>query len=74
MISDVVKGIEWAVTDARENRNILQCVANLSIGGTPRITWERAKAAAVSAGLTIVIAAGNQGVCSPPRPLLFQPS
>lgn len=72
--SDVIKGIEWAVIDALKNENIFQCVANISLGGNPSLAEQRARAAAVKAGLTIVVAAGNQGVCNPPRPLLSQPS
>lgn len=72
--SDVIKGIEWAVIDALKNGNILQCVANMSLGGYPNRASERAKAAAVRAGLTFVLAAGNSGVCNPPRPLLSQTS
>lgn len=73
--SDVIKGLEWAVNDALKNGNILQCVANMSLGGTVSIAGERAVAAAVRAGLTVVVAGGNGGVCNPsPPPLLSQPS
>ena len=76
--SDVIKGLEWAVNDALKNGNILQCVANMSLGGTASRVGERAVAAAVKAGLTVVVAAGNGGVRNPPPPppppLLSQPS
>ncbi|MCM2322624.1 MAG: S8 family serine peptidase [Oligoflexia bacterium] len=65
-ISGVIAGLDW-VTGNR----ILPAVANLSLGGVPSEALDDAVRRAVAAGVTVVVAAGNDGrdACqnSPPR-------
>jgi len=56
--TSVIAGIQWAVTDARA-KGIKKCVANMSLGGGKSDALNGAVAAAVKAGLTMVVAAGN---------------
>jgi len=57
--STVIAGIEWALRDARA-KGIKKCVANMSLGGGVSAALNRSVKAAVAAGLTICVAAGNE--------------
>lgn len=60
-ISGVIAGVQWAVNDATR-RGINMCVANMSLGGPYSRALNQAVTIAVNQGLTIVVAAGNDGV------------
>jgi len=59
-MSDIIKGLDWAVRDAQERGDIHKCVANMSIGGGRMNAVNVAIAAAVKAGMTVCVAAGNE--------------
>lgn len=59
-MSDIIKGLEWVVKDAQERGDINKCVANMSVGGGKMQAVNSAIAAAVGAGLTVCVAAGNE--------------
>ena len=61
----VIKGLEWAVSDA-QSKDITKCVANMSLGGPFSRAMNQAAQHAVDAGLTLVVAAGNDGVSEMP--------
>jgi subtilisin family serine protease len=61
-MSDIIKGLEWAVNDAMGRGDIHKCAANLSVGGGKLIAVDVAIAAAVRAGMTVCVAAGNDSV------------
>lgn len=61
-MSDILRGLEWAVKDAIERGDIHKCVANMSIGGGKTDFVNKAIANAVEAGLTVCVAAGNESV------------
>jgi serine protease len=56
--SDVIAGINWAITDHLNNPSA-PAVANMSLGGGANKSMDDAVAAAVAAGITMVVAAGN---------------
>jgi len=63
-MSDVVKGVEWAVTDHLDNvkkspKGFKGSVANMSLGGGKSTTLDIAVNAAVDNGLHFAVAAGN---------------
>lgn len=59
--ASVIAGIDWAVRDARR-RGITKCVANMSLGGDFSRSLNQVAKRAVDSGLTLVVAAGNEGV------------
>jgi len=69
-LSDVIRGIEWAVEDCQsrssqqesEGKKKSRCVANMSLGGGKSPTLDRAVDAAVGAGVFFAVAAGNDGM------------
>ncbi|KAJ3409802.1 serine protease [Chytridiales sp. JEL 0842] len=58
--SDVIAGLNWAVQQAASTRR--KSVVNMSLGGGRSTSLESAVAAAVKAGVTVVVAAGNENV------------
>ncbi|EPS37858.1 hypothetical protein H072_8474 [Dactylellina haptotyla CBS 200.50] len=62
-MSDVVKGVEWAVTDhlkkAKSEKGFKGSVANMSLGGGKSPTLDAAVNAAVTNGMHFAVAAGN---------------
>lgn len=62
-MSDVVKGVEWAVTDhlkrSKEQKGFKGSVANMSLGGGKSTTLDLAVNAAVDNGIHFAVAAGN---------------
>lgn len=59
--SDVIAGINWVITDHQSNPSS-PAVANMSLGGEANKSLDDAVAAAVAAGVTMVVAAGNGNV------------
>lgn len=59
--SQVMAGIQWAVTDANNNGRISRSVISMSLGGGYSAQSNRAVAQAVSAGMFVAVAAGNNG-------------
>lgn len=57
--SGVINGVNWAVNNAKSKGWIKKSVANLSLGGGKSEALNAAVANAVRAGLTVVVAAGN---------------
>jgi len=57
--ASVMAGIDWAVKDSKNNGRIKKSVANMSLGGGFSQALNNTVAAAVKAGLTVVVAAGN---------------
>ncbi|KAF8537942.1 peptidase S8/S53 domain-containing protein [Trichophaea hybrida] len=57
-LSDVIAGLEWAVNDA-QRFGMNKSVANMSLGGGYAKSINDAVKAAVGAGLTVCVAAGN---------------
>lgn len=60
--SGVMKGIEWAINDARSKGKSRHCVANMSLGGGFSAALNKVVKTATNSGLTFVVAAGNDGV------------
>jgi len=58
----VLAGIDWAVNDAKSKGRIGKAVANLSLGGIFSPSTNAAAAEAVSQGLFLAVAAGNDGL------------
>ncbi|KAK6542617.1 serine protease [Orbilia ellipsospora] len=62
-MSDVVKGVEWAVTDhlkkSKDQKGFKGSVANMSLGGGKSPTLDAAVNAAVDNGMHFAVAAGN---------------
>ncbi len=56
--SDLVAGIDWIIADHRAGE---PAVANLSLGGPPSSTLDAAVAALVADGVSVSVAAGNDG-------------
>ncbi len=52
--SDVIAGLEWIA-----NSNLRPALANLSLGGDPNNSMDRAVANLVSQGVSVIVAAGN---------------
>ncbi|KAJ3102610.1 subtilisin-like serine protease [Phlyctochytrium planicorne] len=57
--SDVIAGINWVATNGP--RSGKACVANMSLGGGASTAVDNAVTAAVRAGCSVVVAAGNNG-------------
>ncbi|KAJ3416227.1 serine protease [Chytridiales sp. JEL 0842] len=57
--SDVIAGVNWVAQQA--SRSGRKSVANMSLGGGANTAVDNAVAAAVRAGVTMVVAAGNNG-------------
>ena len=61
-VASIVAGIEWAVADATAGSiPAPPAVLSMSIGGAPSESEDLAIAAAHRAGLSVVVAAGNEG-------------
>lgn len=60
--SDVLKGIEWVISDAQSKGTAAKSVANMSLGGSYSAALNQAVEEAVSAGITFAVAAGNENV------------
>ncbi|KAB8349456.1 hypothetical protein FH972_023483 [Carpinus fangiana] len=60
--SGVLAGIDWAVRDAKAKGRVGKAVGNLSLGGLFSPTTNQAAAQAISQGLFLAIAAGNNGL------------
>ena len=73
-MSDVVKGVEWAVNNHNENvaaakqgkgkKGFKGSAANMSLGGGKAVTLDLAVNAAVDAGIHFAVAAGNDNADS----------
>ncbi|MFC9295903.1 S8 family peptidase [Streptomyces sp. NPDC057011] len=59
-LSDMVGGLDWMVKDAAKAPGT-PAVANMSMGGSRSRALEAAVARAVAAGITVTVAAGNDG-------------
>ncbi|MEU9373069.1 S8 family peptidase [Streptomyces sp. NPDC048255] len=59
-LSAMVGGLEWLVKDAAKAPGT-PAVANMSIGGTRSVALDTAVKRAVAAGITVTVAAGNDG-------------
>lgn len=59
-VSDVIKALEWSVKDA--GPDIYRSVVNMSLGAPKHKALNLAVQAVVSAGMTVVVAAGNDAV------------
>lgn len=55
--SNVIAGLEWVVKN-----HVKPAVINMSLGGPPALTIDNAVDAAVQAGITVVVAAGNSNL------------
>ncbi|KAK2734220.1 Secreted subtilisin-like serine protease sub5 [Myotisia sp. PD_48] len=58
-ISGIVAGINWSVNNARQNNVLAKSVMNMSLGGGSTASLNQAAAQAVSAGMFVAVAAGN---------------
>lgn len=58
----VIEGVEWVTSDAKSKGKSDKSVANMSLGGTISAALNKAVAAAVTSGITFVVAAGNENV------------
>jgi subtilisin family serine protease len=59
--SGVINGINWAVADCVTVDARKKCVGSMSLGGGASSTLDNAIAAATAQGVTMVVAAGNDG-------------
>ncbi|KAH7040946.1 peptidase S8/S53 domain-containing protein [Microdochium trichocladiopsis] len=59
--SSVLAGIQWAVNDVKAKGRANKSVANMSLGGSNSATMNNAVQAMVDAGITVAVAAGNEG-------------
>lgn len=59
-MSRLLQGLSWAVSDARDRGVADRSVINLSLGGAYMASVNAAVKAATDAGLTVVVAAGNE--------------
>jgi oryzin len=57
--SGVIAGVDWVVKDARAKGRIGKSVVNMSLGGDFTTALNRAVDAAINAGITFTVAAGN---------------
>jgi subtilisin family serine protease/fibronectin type 3 domain-containing protein len=55
-VSDVMAGLDWVI-----NNHIKPAVVNLSLGGPPLDEFDQVVRAVITAGIPVVVAAGNQG-------------
>ncbi|KAI8964827.1 subtilisin-like protein [Daldinia sp. FL1419] len=60
--SGIIAGIDWAVNDAQTKGKLNRSVINMSIGGPRFQALDDVVKNAVSAGMTVVVAASNYGV------------
>ncbi|KAF2467699.1 subtilisin-like protein [Lindgomyces ingoldianus] len=60
--SGVISGLQWAANNAIANRRTTKSVINMSVGGPLSTAMNQMVAAATTAGLTVVVAAGNSAV------------
>jgi subtilisin family serine protease len=58
----VVRALDWVVADARRRGEVGRAVVNMSVSGEYSQAVNDAVAAAVREGVTVVVAAGNEGV------------
>lgn len=58
--SGVIQGVEWATSDAVKKGKAEKSVANMSLGGSFSAALNKAVDAAVEAGITFAVAAGNE--------------
>ncbi|KAK4225213.1 peptidase S8/S53 domain-containing protein [Podospora fimiseda] len=61
-MAGVVQGITWAITDAKNKNIAKKTVFNLSLGGGYSAAVNAAIKAATDAGITVVVAAGNDNI------------
>ncbi|KAK4499078.1 hypothetical protein PRZ48_009590 [Zasmidium cellare] len=59
--SDVIAGINWAVSNAQQNGRISRSVISMSLGGAYDSQSNNAVAQATAAGMFVAVAAGNDG-------------
>jgi len=59
-MSGIVAGLNWVVADAKSRGIVRKTVVNLSVGGTYTASVNAAVLAATNAGVTVVVAAGNE--------------
>lgn len=59
--SDVIAGINWAVSNAQQNGRISRSVISMSLGGAYDSQSNNAVAQATQAGMFVAVAAGNDG-------------
>ncbi|KAL1914469.1 uncharacterized protein VTP21DRAFT_8852 [Calcarisporiella thermophila] len=57
--SSVIAGVNWAANDSKKNPKN-KSVANMSLGGPASSSLDKAVNSAVDAGLSVIIAAGNE--------------
>jgi len=57
--SDVIRGLQWAAQWAKDHPG--KYVANMSLGGSPAPALDAASCDLVAAGVTLAVAAGNEG-------------
>ncbi len=60
-MSGLLRGLQWAVADAKKRGTVTRAVVNMSVTGSYTKAVEEGVKAAVEAGMTIVVAAGNSG-------------
>lgn len=60
-MSGLLRGLQWAVADARRRGIHRRAVVNMSVTGSYTRAVEEGVRAAVEAGMTVVVAAGNGG-------------
>ncbi|KAF5722007.1 alkaline protease 1 [Fusarium mundagurra] len=60
-MSGMIQGLNWAVTNAKSRGAAKKSVVNMSVGGAYTASVNAAVKAATDAGLTVVVAAGNNG-------------
>ncbi|KAK4232724.1 putative alkaline serine protease [Achaetomium macrosporum] len=58
LTSDIIKALEWVLEEYRKTGK--SSVVNMSLSGGPSDALDRAVAAVVQGGVTVVVAAGNQ--------------
>ncbi|KAM7201080.1 Peptidase S8/S53 domain containing protein [Rhypophila sp. PSN 637] len=57
--SGIISALNWVVSDAKAKNIVKKAVINMSVGGTYNSALNSAVAAATKAGITVVVAAGN---------------
>lgn len=60
-MSGIILGLNWVVNDAKSRSTASKAVVNMSVGGAYTASVNTAVQAATDAGITIVVAAGNNG-------------
>jgi subtilisin family serine protease len=61
--SQVLAGIDWVTQDVTNSNMAGKAVINMSLGGGRSRAMNAAVTAATRAGITVVVAAGNEAVC-----------